>query len=87
MRIFNLSLFFLFSFVISSLLLAQDNLVEISGVYAEEIQVAGFTLNSEQSVSIEANTISPRRNYRKFNLSEAEPEDRSVGICRHIRLA
>lgn len=94
MRLFKFTIFFLFSFSISSLLLAQDNLVEINGVYAEEIQVAGFTLNSEQSVSIEANTISPRRNYRKFNfsyawilnsesrdlvweLSEAEPEDRS----------
>jgi hypothetical protein len=53
-------------------LFAQDgNLVNISEVYAEEIQVAGFTLSSEQNISIEAVTIAPRRNYRDFHFSYA----------------
>jgi hypothetical protein len=71
MKLFKISLFFLFSFVISSFLLAQENLVEFSDFYAEEIQMAGFTLPSEQNISIETASISPRRNHHEFNFSYA----------------
>ena len=71
MKLIKLLSFILLSIVTSSLLFAQENLVEITDVYAEEIQAAGFTLTSEQSVSIEATTISPRRNHRDFHFSYA----------------
>ena len=71
MKLSKLLSFILLSIVTSSLLFAQENLVEITDVYAEEIQAAGFTLTSEQNVSIEATTISPRRNHRDFHFSYA----------------
>ena len=43
----------------------------MSEFYAEEIKLAGFTLNSGQSVSIEAKIISPRRNYHDYIFSHA----------------
>jgi hypothetical protein len=71
MKYFKISIFTLFTFIISSIVFAQDNLVEVTNIYAEEIQVAGFTLTSEQSVSVEATTITPRRNHRDFHFSYA----------------
>jgi len=71
MKIFKISLFFLFSFFLSSFIYAQENLVDMTDFYPEEIQVAGFTISSDQSVVIEAQTISPRRNHRDFHFSYA----------------
>jgi len=55
----------------SSFLSAQDNLVEMTDFYAEEIQMAGFALSADQTVSIETASISPRRNHHDFNFSYA----------------
>jgi hypothetical protein len=65
--IFTMSLLFF----ATSLSAQDDRLVDLSGFYAEEIQIAGFTLDSDQTISIEAATISPRRNYREFHFSYA----------------
>jgi len=67
MKLFKVSIFFIFLLVITSFLSAQENLVEMTKFYPEEIQMAGFTLSSEQNVTVKTTTISPRRHYRQFN--------------------
>lgn len=71
MKVFTFLLFLLFSFALSSFLFAQENLLEMTDFYAEEMQVSGFTLSTEQDVSIETAVISPRRNHNEFNFSYA----------------
>ena len=72
MKIFNTCIFLMSLLVFITSLSAQDvRLVDLSGFYAEEIQIAGFTLDSDQTISIEAATISPRRNYREFHFAYA----------------
>ena len=61
----------LFLIMLSLSVYAQDKLVDISEVYSEEIQLAGFTLPTEQEVSFKATSIAPRRNYRNYNFSYA----------------
>jgi hypothetical protein len=51
---------------------AQDAyLVDLNKFYAEEINLAGFTLNTDQEVTIEVKIISARRNYRTYHFSSA----------------
>ncbi len=72
MKILSAYIFMIPLLILSTSLSAQDErLVELSGFYAEEIQIAGFTLDSDQTISIEAATISPRRNYREFHFTYA----------------
>jgi hypothetical protein len=72
MKIISACTFMISLLAFTTSLSAQgDKLVNLSGFYAEEIQVAGFTLDSDQTISIEATTISPRRNYREFHFAYA----------------
>ena len=50
MKIFNTCIFLMSLLVFITSLSAQDvRLVDLSGFYAEEIQIAGFTLDSDQT--------------------------------------
>jgi hypothetical protein len=69
------SLFFIvFTFTLTTFSAAQEanpfvhqaNLVNMEKFYIEEINLSGFTLNSEQEVNIDVKVISPRRNYRDY---------------------
>jgi hypothetical protein len=63
--------FLLFSIVINSHLFAQEKLIEFSDFYSQEIQRAGFTLNTEHNIVIEGAVISYRRNYHNYHFSSA----------------
>ncbi len=53
-------------------LVAQEgSLVNMTEFFPEEIKLSGFTLSEEQSLTIEAKTITPRRNYRDRYLTYA----------------
>lgn len=70
------ALYVLFSCILvllfSALLSAQETyLVDLNKFYAEEINLAGFTLNTDQEVTIEVKIISPRRNYRTYHFTSA----------------
>ena len=65
-----LTIFFIL--LISIPLSAQQNqLTLIDDVYPEEIRLAGFELNAEQGVEVEAAVLSSRWNYREFSFSYA----------------
>ena len=72
MKFFSLQSIIFSLFTLAAALFAQEgNLVNFQNFYPEELKVAGFTLNTEQEITIDLKVIAPRRHYHDYLLTSA----------------